>query len=273
MTDLARFGEGLYKNNVRKFGRIVNAGISPAIVWDGANGYTGWLNDITPDTEEYLSIVSTSADDVYVDGLGGHAGAELVQYTGQGADGIQKTSVVPLNGLTPVITSSFHLGELFQTVYTAQTYGGLKNPTALVKSNVGTITISSATSGRVMAIIQPGLARTNMMIWRCPKDHYGEFKGIDIYPVSGKPAEIKLFSRTALTLSSWLCVGQVDVSGDHDVTIQHLLDDYIPPGADLIVVITAAQTATNCSAQMWIEKKPIPRYSDILAANTAEEEA
>ncbi len=265
--NLANFGRAYFKNNLRKFGRIENLGpTNTAIVWDGGNGYEGWLNDLGIDTEEPLSIVSSSASDVYVDGEGGHAGAELCQWTGQGADGLEKTYIVPLNGTTPVLTSVIDPGVLWQVVYTAQTYGGVKDPIAAVTANVGTITISSATSGKVMAIILPGLARTQMMIWRCPKDHYGEFKKIDIYPVSTKPAVLKLMGRSNLTLGSWLVVGQLDADDAGAISVTHPFPDYIAPGSDLCLVVTAGAKAVDCSAQMWIEKKPILEYDKLLEA-------
>jgi hypothetical protein len=263
-NNLENFGRAYYTDTVRKFGRITGLAIgATAIIHDGGNGYDGWLNDIAEGTEEDISIVSDSPSDVYVDGLGGHAGAELCQFTGQGADGIEKTYVVPLDGVTPVLLSTTDAGVLFQSIYTAQTYGGTKDPVAAVTANVGTITISSATSGKTMAIILPGLARTQMMIWRCPKDHYAELDKIDVYPVLGKPALIKVMGRSNITLGSWLTIGQLDVDAGGDVNITHPFPDYIAPGADLVVAITAGNNTVTCSAQMWIKKKPILNYSKL----------
>lgn len=264
---LSNHGEGGYSDVVRKFGRISGLAIgATGIVWDGGNGYNGWLNDITEDTEEDLEVFSSSSLDVYVDGLGGHAGAELAQITTQGKDGIEQTNVVPLNGITPVRFSTHHSGFKFQVGYTAQTYGGPKNPTDNLQGNQGTITFRSVTSQRIIAIIKPHLGRTQMMIWRCPKDHYGEFHKIDLYPVSGKPVTLKLLARSARTLWSWLAVGQIDTSGDGTIHITHPFPDYIRPGTDLCVVATATVATADCSAQMWIKKIKIDRYEELLAA-------
>jgi hypothetical protein len=123
-NNLENFGRAYYTDTVRKFGRITGLAIgATAIIHDGGNGYDGWLNDIAEGTEEDISIVSDSPSDVYVDGLGGHAGAELCQFTGQGADGIEKTYVVPLDGVTPVLLSTTDAGVLFQSIYSGQTYG------------------------------------------------------------------------------------------------------------------------------------------------------
>ena len=105
-----------------------------------------------------------------------------------------------------------------------------------------------------------------MMIWSCPKNKYTEFKKVYLYPLSNKPAVIRLLSRSPLTLQSWLTVGIVDVSGTGDVKVLFPFPNYIPPLTDLCLSITAGVNEVDCSAQMWIEKRDIRNYEEQLLA-------
>lgn len=244
-------GSSGYSNFVRKFGRVDNIG-AEAICWDGGNGYSGWL-----DAEEDIEVFSSSD----LDKAGG-IGVQYLQFTGQGNDGIEKTYSVMLNGITPVLLSTTDLGVKFQTIYTAQVFnieGTNKSPLASENAaNQGTITIRSATTLAVMALILPNLGRTQMLIWRCPKDHYAESMKVSIYPIGGKAIVAKLMARDT-AVGSWICVGQIDVVNDI-ASIVNPFPDYISPGTDLCLVIVPGGVGTTCSSQMWFNKKPIRNY-------------
>lgn len=241
-------GRSGYVDIVRKFARAENF-TGELIVWDGVNGYDGWL-----DVEEDIEWSSNSEADI----LGG-AGVDYLQFTGQGEDGIEKTYYGEVLGTTWNRLSNTDAGVLFNCIYTAQclnTQGLNTSPLSTGGSaNSGTITIRSVTTQRVMAIILPNLGRTQMQIWRCPSDSWAEFHKIDIYPTSGKPVLCKLMARNDIS-QSWICVGQVDFDGGA-VSIVHPFPDYISPGTDLCLVAVAEQAGTNISTQMWIKKMKI----------------
>lgn len=248
-------GASGYSNQLRKFGRV-SMGATEAILWDGANGYEGWLPN-----EEDIEWSSDSVDDVV-----GGSGVSYLQFTGQGKDGIEKTYSGIINGASWIKLSVQDPEILFDSIYTGQCVNTENltlhlNESPLVSdgaANHGTITIRSVTTQKIMALILPNLGRTQMMIWRCPLDHYAEFKKISIYPTSGKPVIVKLMARDNLAVS-WVCVGQIDFDGDI-ASITHPFPDYISPGTDLCLVATAEQVSTNISSQMWINKKPITGY-------------
>lgn len=247
-TTLEPYKNG-FRGSIRKFGRVVGAGAVDTVVWDGATPYLGWLA-----AEDDIEIVSDDAADA-VGGLG----CQYLQITGQGEDGIEKTYSMTLNGTTPVLLSTTDPGVKFDVIYTAQcvnTEGTNLLPTSAASANLGTITIRSATTPtNVMAIIKPNRGRTQMVIWRCPSDKYGEFEKMSIYPISGKPLAARLMGRDDKTLS-WICFGEIDFS-DTSQSIKHPFPDYISPGTDLCLVITPTAASTTCSAQMWIKTYPI----------------
>lgn len=260
--DLANFGAGNYDNDVRKFGRVVNAGAVPTVVWDGSTPYEGWLP-----SEETLVIVSTSDED-----KPGGAGIQYLEWTGQGEDGIEKVYSIILDGTTPVESITSDPNIKWDIIYTSQglnTEGSNLSPTptptpADLPANRGTITIKSKTTDKIMAQINPGNGRTQMMIYRVPKDNYGEITKIDAYPTSGstKPIVAELWGRNNKTLS-WINFGLVDMLNDI-ASIDFPTPSYLSPGFDICIVIKPEQTATDCSAQMWIKKKPIMNYEKLL---------
>jgi hypothetical protein len=254
-SDTLRYGEVSYKSLVRKFGRIAAATASPVILWDGGNGYNGWLP-----TEEDVQAVSTSIQDNPAG-----TGAYVLQFTGQGEDGLEKTFQMILNGTTAVKVSDTDPEVKFDVIYTAQVFSlnGLNLSPVTNVANLGTITISSVTTGRTMALIKPNLGRTQMMIWRCPKDQYAEFIKVDVYPDGLKAVKAQIFGRSN-KLASWICVGQVDIE-QGQVQIPHPFPDYIGPGVDICLVVVPEQADTNVSAQFWIKKKPIINYAELKA--------
>lgn len=243
-----------YNRFKRKFGRVFNIA-NESVVWDGNSAYDGWLT-----TEEDISIVSTSEQDK----LGG-TGTSYIQFTGQGVDGIEKTYSMLLNGTTPVLLSATDPGVKFSTIYTAQTFNveGLNKSPTITAANTGTISIKSVSTNKTMAIIRPNLGRTQMMIWRCPKDHFAELLKVSLYPVSGKPVVVKFMVRVGGINNSWFCMGQVDTERSNE--IEWVLPEYILPGTDFCLVCIPGQPGTNMSAQMWINQKEISQYNRLLA--------
>jgi len=263
VNNLADFGAGTYKNIVRKFGRVDLPAATEAILWDGANGYDGWLA-----AEEDIEWSSSSVLDV-----AGQNGVSVIFFTGQGNDGMEKTYQGVVNGQTwtKISDTPADVGIKFKTIYTGQAVGveGLNNsplvgatPAVNGSANLGTITIRSVSTQKIMGLILPNLGRTQMMLWRCPADHYAEFKKISIYPVSGKPVLVKLMARDQLGVS-WLCLGQIDTEIDIP-SITFPLPQYVSPGTDICIVITSTQANTVASAQMWIKKLTIPEYEALL---------
>lgn len=261
MSDLSIAGESGYRNRVRKFARIENFGIGTAIMWDGANGviaqpdYPGWL-----EAESLVKAVSSSVNDA-----AGGSGAYALEILGQGDDGIEKTEVIILTGIVPVEST-----KKFSVIYSAQ----VVNLDAVV--NLNTSPIGGANDGliqiyktdvptTVMAAIKANLGRTQMAIWRCPKDKYAEFKKIGVYPQSGKPVIAQLWARGNIT-ESWINVGQIDQDGFlAEPEWPEGNEEYISPGTDLCLVIVAGQTGTSASSLLWVKMFDIPNYDLALA--------
>jgi len=259
---LEEFGISSYRNRVRKFARIEKF-TGTGIMWDGANGdidqpdYQGWL-----ESEQLVTCVSDSAEDAV-----GGSGAYALQITGQGEDGIEKVENVILTGEDAVDSEG-----KFITVYRAQVINmdaitnGNTSPITGDNgaANIGLVTIvSKPEPTRVMAAIIPGLGRTQMAIWRCPKNKYGQFTKIGVYPESGKPIVAQLFARGSIN-ESWINVGQFDQDGflaEPEWPVG--LEEYIAPGTDLCLVVKAAQ-ATNATSLLWVRLFDIPRYNELL---------
>lgn len=265
-AQLVNAGSAGYRNRVRKFARVTNLDV-PAVMWDGANGaisqpdYQGWLVD-----EDIVGCVSGSALDAE-----GSVGAYALQITGQGNNGIEKSEVVILEGLTPVFTTG-----KFQIVYTAQvinldaqTNGNIspvQNPPLSYVANRGLIQMySQADPTKIMAAIKVGLGRTQMAIWRCPKNKYGEFRKIGVYPESGKAIISQLFARSNIN-ESWINVGQFDQDGFIvEPSWPKGSEEYISPGTDLCLVILPGVNTVNASGILWANLYDIPNYDKILA--------
>lgn len=237
-------GSSQYSDGSRKFGRVVNAGATQTVVWDGLTPYEGFLP-----SEEDIQVVSSST----LDTVGG-TGCQYVQFTGQGEDGKEKTYSVTLNGTTPVLLSATDPTIKFNCVYTAQCLNVEGTNTSPISgANAGDITISSVTTGKTMALIKQNLGRTQMMVYRMPSDRYGEFEKISIYPDGNRPVLAQLWVRDSIEFS-WICVGQIDI--DNQVaSITHPFPDYISPSTDIMLTVTPEQTGTNISAQWWLKKK------------------
>lgn len=255
------FGVGGFDTFVRKFARNVGlANDQEAVMWDGDSAYDGWL-----EAEEDVEWSSSSAEDAP-----GGTGCQYIQFTGQGANGIEKTYSGQLNGLSWTKLSDVDAGVLFDIIYTAQCYnvegyagnGSLKPMLSEGSANIGVVTIRSVTTQKTMAQIRIGRGRTQMMLWRCPADHYAKFVKFDLYPSDNQPFVGKLMGRASKELS-WICVGELD-SDDFELNITHPLPDYVGPGYDLCLVVTAGSGGANCSSQMWIEKLPIPNYTRLV---------
>lgn len=267
MSDLTTAGSTGYRNRVRKFARVTDLDV-PAVMWDGANGaisqpdYQGWLAD-----EDLVGCVSGSDLDAE-----GDVGAYALQITGQGNDGIEKTDVVFLEGTTPVFST-----QKFQIIYTAQVINldaqvngntsPVNNPPNSYSANRGLIQIySKAAPTKIMAAIKAGLGRTQMAIWRCPKNKYGEFRKIGIYPESGKAIIAQLFARNNIN-ESWVNVGQFDQDGFiAEPSWPEGSEEYISPGTDLCLVILPGVNTVNASSLLWVKLFDTPNYDQILAA-------
>ncbi len=265
MSILAEAGATGYGGRVRKFARVEGF-LGTGVMWDGANGgigqpdYQGWL-----EAEDIVTAVSTSVNDAV-----GGTGAYALQVKGQAEDGIEKTEVLILTGLIPVDS----IGK-FSIVYSAQVINldaiANGNTSPINGANNGLVTIVSKTEPtRVMAAILPNLGRTQMAVWRCPKDHWGQFEKIGIYPESNKPIVGQLWARSGIN-ESWINVGQLDLDGfitEPSWPVGN--EEYISPGTDLCLVLTAAQ-ATNASSLLWVKLFKIPNYDARLLKEQEEE--
>ena len=226
---------------------------------DGANGYDGWL-----DSEEDIEWASDDPQDAP-----GGAGCNFIQFTGQGANGLEKTYYGILNGTSWTQLSLTDPTVKFNCIYTAtcrntEGIAGNASRSPLASgacANIGTITIRSVTTGKTLAIINPNQGRTQMMIWRCPSDHWGQFKKVSIYPSAGKPLVARLMGRIGVE-ASWVCLGAIDFDGNI-ASITHPMPDYIPPGTDICLTVTPEGIGTNCSAQFWVEKIKDPDYGRV----------
>jgi len=258
--DLVNFGSRGYRNNVRKFARITGV-TGEAVMWDGGNGavgrpsYDAWFK-----TEQTVECFSASANDT----IGG-SGTYIVEVTGQGEDGLEKTDTVQIDGATPV-----EFTEKFVIIYRARTI----NPNAwndgnnlpIDGANDGAITIrSKAEPTKIMAYIQANKGQTQMAIWRCPANKYAEFVKLGVYPQSGNQGSVaKLMARNSID-ESWLNVGELDEDGF--LTEPEWPEgnrEYISPGTDLCLVVNSTQSG-NFSSLLWVKMFDIENYEELLA--------
>jgi len=256
--ELDTYGSEGYRNNVRKFARV-DGFSGTGVMWDGANGiisqpdYQGWL-----EAEEIVEAVSTSINDAV-----GGSGAYALQIRGQAEDGIEKTEVIILQGQVPVQSvGKFSIIYSAQVINTDAVTNGNTSP--INGCNDGQVTVYPASQiTRIMAAILPNLGRTQMAVWRCPKNKYAEFQKIGVYPQSGKPIIGQLFARNSIN-ESWINVGQLDEDGFlTEPSWPEGNREYITPGTDLCLVIVTAQS-TNASSLLWVKMFDIENYEQLL---------
>jgi len=174
-------GEIAKHSAIYKFGFNSTVGTSEEVIWDGGNGYSGFLT-----TDSNVTVVSTSVDDADQG-----TGAWNVIVFGVDSDFNEVVDTLTLNGTTPVVST-----VEFRRVFRAYVlHAGDLSPTGGV--NAGTLTIASQVSGTpTMAQILPNNGQTLMAIYTVPNGYTGYITNADANVGSGKDATVRLKSRT-----------------------------------------------------------------------------
>ncbi|MCK5609607.1 hypothetical protein KAR91_47470 [Candidatus Pacearchaeota archaeon] len=248
-----------YAGLIRKFGRKEGIGTTESVIWDGGDAFTGFLD---PTTEEDLIVVSDSVQDA-----DGGTGCKSIMITGQGIDGLEKSILVPMNGTTSVDTSTLPSpnNEKYNITYRsnallagrAASITSLLGPTVNVK-NVGTITITSKATTKIMAIIKPNEGQTQMCVYRCPSNLYGDFMQYNLWANEGKGVKVNFYTRLNRGENSecWNNRGPVDIfESPSNVTFP--FPELVAPGIDVVVTAKGAASGTSVSCQFFMDLKEL----------------
>ncbi len=162
LTDGIRIFEDI--NIIHQFGDVVTTDAKSADIYDNGDTVTRypWLN-----AAEKLDVVSADANDA-----GAGTAAQTIEIHGLNASYERLTATVTLNGVTPVEdvqgTGADGLFYDWFRVNHAMTidYGG--DPDDAIGTNEGNITMTGATSGKVLATILAGEGHTLMTMYTIP---------------------------------------------------------------------------------------------------------
>lgn len=175
ITSIFKFGAG-------------NVTTSETILWEGADGYNGFLTTAT-----VLDVKSTSTDDVYGTGIGAW---NMVIY-GLGSDFNEIIEVINLNGTAIVSTT-----QSFIRVYRALiVVGGTAARLPINGANQGTINIfisgGTTVPDDLMAQISPNKGQTLMCIYTVPAGKTLYVTGISGGVGQGKEATLSYKARNS----------------------------------------------------------------------------
>ncbi len=165
-----------------KFGRSTQVNQTESVIWDHGGNYT-FL-----DEAEFISCVSDDAEDNPL-GLGAHT---MVMF-GLDANYDEITEVMPLNGLTPVITAKKFLRLNRMLILTS----GTNDP--LVDANIGTITSTTVVTAVVQAKILPHDGQTQMMLYTVPRGHAARAVHVQLTAGQGKSLTVRVKARNGPT--------------------------------------------------------------------------
>jgi hypothetical protein len=227
-TDMSRLRDQ-YRNNLYKYGRNPSISTTEEIIWDGGDGFYGFLSAATT-----VTVESGSADDAV-----GGGGATSIQITGIGEDGCQSSEYIALNGVTPVISINKY-SLVFRMRILAASGSATEDGDPFTGPNHGAITCKSTGAGTpTMAIITAATGQTLMAIWQCPLDKWGELKEVHIYP-SGDDSVFTtntLYGKLLYQVigsNAWNAGGFVQM-GREALEKHFALDQLILPGTKIIL--------------------------------------
>lgn len=205
-------------------GRSDNIGINFVDLWEPS----GSLD--FPTVAESWELLSDNANDTSAG-----TGLRAAQIVTMDDDFIEKTSVVVLNGTTPVALTGTH--------YRVQSIVGVSTGTGEV--NEGTITLRQVTTNKVRGVMTPGTGASRSSIYTIPagktgyafnyhtffaKDFDGEFRAIlriengsrisrTNIPIYQSPTAIKLDSANGLPEKSDIIIQAKSANVDATVTV------------------------------------------------------
>lgn len=158
-------------SSIFKFGRNPNTGVTETIVWDGATTYH-FL-----DSAETMNI---SSDDIRDSGVTLDDGAWDIKVYGLDDNFNEINETLILNGTTPITTT-----KAFRRVFRAYIlHSGLA--TATEDANLGSISITSSTTGFLQAKILPNNGQTSMAIYTVPRGKTAYITGATFNVGQGK---------------------------------------------------------------------------------------
>jgi len=172
---LGRFPD---RSNVYKFGASSAINSSESIIWDGGNGYNGFLSA--------ADFVTVQSDDVN-DALAG-IGMQKVRIYGINELNEYVDEEIELNGTTPVLSTRQYI-RIFRA------HSTLSNTTIIGgRNNLGEIQVKSQTGGNVMAQINVGEGQTQMALFTVAVGYHALILNADANVGEGKEATIRVVS-------------------------------------------------------------------------------
>ena len=161
---------------IHKFGSNPNITTTEEDIWNGGNGYTGWIT-----TASAVRCVSTGNDS------GSGSSARSVKITGldENFDILEETISLAQPAGTSALTTGTFIRVFRATVIDVGTYG---------VSNENVITIQT-TSSVTLAVISAGLGQTEMAMYTIPRNYIGYLKRVSVNVNSQKAGRVYLWRR------------------------------------------------------------------------------
>jgi len=221
-----------------KFGENLSLGTTRETIW--ANG--GLWEPLIGTTGEIINISSSSNDDIFNTGDGGHT----VTIYGLTTDYVGITETIPLTGITETSTSNRYTLINRAIVTTAGSN----------QINTGNITLTANDSATVQAYIPENTGITQQVFYKAPADHIVQVKGgylavLNNNAVNAKvtfemwyryPTGIKL--RTMSTF--------IDSSIKPTEKITNDVSHFLPEGTTLELIAFSDTANTKVSASLYL---------------------